>query len=396
MARWFPCLLLTLAWALPAPAAGLLLPNDNSPPLAMLSHHVTVSIDEQVAQTRVEQTFENPHSRDLEATYVFPVPKGASVNKFSMWIDGKEVKGELVEAEQAREIYTGIVRRMQDPGLLEYVGSNLLKLRVYPVPKNGTQKIAVSFTAINEQDSGLVCYNYPLKTRDKASTTKQDFRLDVTLKSHQAVQNVYSPTHPVKVERKGDGTAHVAFEKGQASLEHDFQLFYSLGKGDVGLTGLCHRPYPGQPGHVLFLISPRAELIKTHQVARDFVFVMDTSGSMAGPKMEQARRALLYCIDRLGKKDRFAVLNFATVVGQFEDGLSDASQDKREQAKKWVRELQATGGTAIDSALQSALALRSKDDSRPFTVVFFTDGEPTVGETNPDQIMKNVTDRNTS
>src|SRR5262249_50901004 len=82
--------------------AGLPLPTDNSPPLAMLSPHVTVSIDEQVAQTRVEQTFENPHSRDLEATYVFPVPKGASVNKFSMWIDGKEVKGELVEAEQAR------------------------------------------------------------------------------------------------------------------------------------------------------------------------------------------------------------------------------------------------------------------------------------------------------
>lgn len=396
MIRWFPAVLLALAWATSAPAAGLLLPTDGSTPLSMVNHHVSVSIDEQVAITSVQQTFRNNSSRDLEATYVFPVPKGASVNKFSMWIDGKEVKGELVEADEARKIYTDIVRRMQDPGLLEYVGSNLLKCRVYPVPANGTQKLEVKFTAINEMDSGLVCYAYPLKADSKASTTEQDFRLDVTLKSKQAVQNVYSPTHPVKVTHKNDGTAHVVFEKKQASLDRDFQLYYSLGKGDVGLTGLCHRADAGQPGHVLFLISPRAELSKTQEIARDFVFVMDTSGSMAGPKMEQARRALLYCIERLGKKDRFAVLNFATVVGQYADGLSGVDKGTQEAAKKWVRDLQPTGGTAIDAALQAALALRTKDESRPFTVVFFTDGEPTVGETRPEQILKNVTDRNSS
>src|SRR5262249_13111745 len=137
MSRWFPALLLALSCAGTAPAAGLLLPADGGTPLAMLNHHVSVSIDEQVAVTKVEQTFRNHTGRALEATYYFPVPKGASVNKFSMWVDGKEVKGELVEAEQARQVYNDIVAKMKDPGILEYAGSNLLKLRVFPVPANG-------------------------------------------------------------------------------------------------------------------------------------------------------------------------------------------------------------------------------------------------------------------
>src|SRR6516165_2474097 len=133
MRRSLPVLVL-LAMAAPADAAGLLIPTEKKlPPLAMLNHHVSVRIEDQVAGTRVEQTFRNHTDRQLEATYVFPVPKGASVRKFTMWVDGKEVKGELVEAKKAREIYTSIVRRTQDPGLLEYVGGNIFRMSVFPV-----------------------------------------------------------------------------------------------------------------------------------------------------------------------------------------------------------------------------------------------------------------------
>ena len=79
-----------------------------------------------MAVTKVEQTFRNHTDRQLEATYIFPVPKGANVNKFTMWVGDKEVTGELVEAAKAREIYASVVRRTQDPGLLEYMGNNLL------------------------------------------------------------------------------------------------------------------------------------------------------------------------------------------------------------------------------------------------------------------------------
>src|SRR6266481_374742 len=167
MRRCVPLLAVLLLGAGTAHGRGLLIPEDkNLPPLAMLNHKVSIAIDDQVAVTKVEQTFRNHTDRPLEATYVFPVPKGASVNQFTMWADGKEVKGELVEAAKAREIYTAIVRRTQDPGLLEYI--------------------------------------YPLKTDGKATATLEGFAIEATIKSQHAVQNVYSPTHAVTLKRAND------------------------------------------------------------------------------------------------------------------------------------------------------------------------------------------------
>src|SRR5438128_6550173 len=130
-------MMLVLAGAQSSQAAGILIPKEKTvPPLAMLNHQVTITINDQVAVTKVEQTFRNHTDRQLEATYIFPVPKGASIgrNGFTMWIGDKEVKGELVEAAQARAIYTSIVKRTQDPGLLEYIGNNLLQMKVFPIP----------------------------------------------------------------------------------------------------------------------------------------------------------------------------------------------------------------------------------------------------------------------
>jgi Ca-activated chloride channel homolog len=397
MPRWSPALILVLGVTGPAPAAGLLIPADpNTPPLAMLNHKVSVTVDEQVAVTRVEQTFRNATDRALEATYVFPVPRGASVNRFTLWVDGKETKGELVEADKARQVYTDVVRRLQDPGLLEYVGNDLLRVRVFPVPARGDQKVALSYTSVAAADSGLAEYVYPLKTDGKAATTLQEFSLHVTLKSRHKLQNIYSPTHAVAVKHAGGGEAHIDFERNQAALDKDFQLYYTLGDTDVGLTALTYRPVKGEDGYFLLLVSPRAELAKTQQVPRDMVFVLDTSGSMVGPKMEQARKALRFCLDNLTDKDRFAVMNFATTVNKYAEGLTAVGPEQVGRAKQWVDALQATGGTAIDAALSAALEVRSADLSRSFTVVFFTDGQPTVGEVHPENILKNVAAKNTS
>src|SRR5437879_12224270 len=111
----------------------------------MLNHKVDIAIEDQVAVTKIEQTFRNHTSNELEATYVFPVPKGASVRKFSMWVNGKEMPGELVEADKARKIYTEIVQRTKDPGPLEYRRNGLLRLRGFPVPPNGHQQTMISY-----------------------------------------------------------------------------------------------------------------------------------------------------------------------------------------------------------------------------------------------------------
>src|SRR5580704_8105472 len=165
-------------------AHGLLIPEEKTlPPLAMLNHKVTITVEDQVAVTRVEQTFRNHTDRPLEATYVFPLPKGASLDHFSMWVDGKEVKGEIIEAAKAREVYTSIVRRTQDPGLLEYLGNNLAQFKVFPIPAHGDQKVALSFNSVAANENGVVEYIYPLKTDGKAAATLEDFSITATIKS---------------------------------------------------------------------------------------------------------------------------------------------------------------------------------------------------------------------
>jgi Ca-activated chloride channel family protein len=380
-----------------ADAQGLLVPEDKAlPPLAMLNHKVRIAVDDQLAVTHVEQTFRNPTNRNLEAVYVFPVPSGASVNRFSMWVNGTETKGELVEANKAREIYTSIVRRTQDPALLEYLGSNLLRLRVFPIPPRADQKVALRFASVASKEGNLVEYVYPLKTNDKATGTLEEFSLTATIKSEHNVANVYSPTHSISLKRSSDKEIAVAFDQKQALLDKDFQLFYATGDKDVGLTALTHRPHGGEKGYFTLLIAPRLDTAKRYQVPRDLVLVLDTSGSMRGPKMEQARHALKYCLDNLGTHDRFGLVNFATTVNRYEDKLVSANVEQVAKAKKWVEELEATGGTAINDALASALGLRSNEEGRSFTVVFFTDGRPTIGEIDVNKILKNTLAKNTA
>lgn len=395
--RRFMALLLVLAVAGPSQAVGILIPKEKEvPPLAMLSHHVNVAIEDQVAITKVEQVFRNHTANTLEATYVFPVPKGASVTKFSMWVNGKEVPGEMLEAKKAKEIYLSIVSKTQNPSMLEYMNHNMLKMRVHPIAPHSDQKISFSYTSVAPKDNNLVHYVYPLKTDGKAIETLEKYSVKIALKSQHALGNIYSPSHPITVVRPNDKTATIAFEKDAGALDRNFQLYYTAAGKDVDLTALTHRPEPGQKGYFMLLLSPRAELSKEQQVPRDIVFVLDTSGSMRGKRMEQAKNALNYCLSNLSNRDRFAIVQFATGVNKYSERWLEAEAENIVPAKKWVNNLEATGGTAINEALMTAVDMRTEDKTRTFTIVFFTDGRPTIGETNTDKITKNVALKNSA
>ncbi len=390
--------LLLLACGPFAQAHGLLLPDDKSiPPLSMVSHKVDATIDEQVAVTTVEQVFRNHTSRPVEATYVFPVPNGASINKFTMWIDGKETAGELLDAKKATQIYTDIVRRTLDPAILEYIGNDLLRMKVFPIPAHSTQKVKLRFTHVAPKDAGAVEYIYPMKTDGRANRTLDEVFVRVTLKSQSPIQSVYSPTHAIAINRKSDREVIVDFEKNQALLDKDFQLFYATSAKPIGITPLLYRPISSEDGYFMFLISPSTEASKIHRTPRDLVLVVDKSGSMSDLKMAQAKKALKHCLGNLKPDDRFALVSFATTINTFDDRLQSASKDNLERAEKWVDDIRQSGGTAILPALETALALRPKTDpGRSFNVVFFTDGLPTVDETNPDKIVKAVAAKNSA
>src|SRR5262249_23103986 len=236
------------------------------------------------------------------------------------------------------------VRRTQDPGLLEYLGNNLLQLKVFPVPAQGDQKLTLSYTsevpADVKKDGTLVEYVYPLKTDGKATATLEELSIVATIKSQHPIQNVYSPTHAVTLKRANDREVTVNFDKNQGLLDKDFQLFYSLGDKDVGLTAIMHRPVSSENGYFMMLVSPKVEMSQSYQVPRDMVLVLDTSGSMRKDgKIDQAKKALKYCLNNLTAQDRFALVNFATTVNTYKSGLTESSKEQIDQAMKWVDKL---------------------------------------------------------
>jgi len=372
---------------------SFMVPTDSHwAPLNLESHRVTVDIADQSARTRVVEVFRNQHSAQLEATLIFPLPKNAAISDFKMYVNGRLVTGEIMEAGQARHIYEDIVRRTRDPGLLEYAEGRLFRLKVFPIPPGSTQEVQIAYEEALSAASGLVEYVYPLKTPENWAQVLRDFTLTVNISASAGVKNVYSPTHEVSARNIDDRHAVAGFEKMSASLDRDFRLFYEITNKDFGASLISTRP-AGKDGFFMLLVSPRVEVPAAEIIAKDVVFVIDTSGSMQGEKLEQARKALSFCVNALNGADRFNIISFAISAEKFQDALADATPDNRRKAGDFINNLRASGGTNIDDALVTALSL-NRDKSRPYVIVFLTDGVATVGQTSPDQIISDVKKKN--
>jgi Ca-activated chloride channel homolog len=227
----------------------------------------------------------------------------------------------------------------------------------------------------------------------KASRTLDDFTVAVKIKSKSAIKTVYCPTYEVGISRPNDHEAVAGMESKGALLDRDFQLFYTVGDKDFGLSLMTYRPDPDQPGMFVMFLAPKSEINADDRVARDLVLVLDTSGSMRGAKLDQAKKALKFCLDKLEKKDRFAVVQFSTAAETYADGWSDATEDGLKKANEWVGKMEAAGGTSIFGALSKVFALKY-DEARPATVIFITDGQPTVDVTDPEKILASVKENN--
>jgi Ca-activated chloride channel family protein len=234
-------------------------------------------------------------------------------------------------------------------------------------------------------------YVFPMRVGEKFSKTLKDFSVVAHLSSKIPIGSIYSPSHAISTSRKGDNEATVGCEEERMSLDRDFVIYYALTEKEFGLSMMGHRT--GRDGYFMLMLSPKNVVEESQIVKKDVCFVMDTSGSMSGDKIKQTRAALLFCLNNLNKGDRFNIIQFATVVDSFRDKLVEVNDETLEAAKKFVEKMEARGGTDIGSALERALSVEAEKE-RPYLIVFLTDGKPTVGMTDEDQIVKSVAEKN--
>jgi Ca-activated chloride channel family protein len=333
----------------------------------------------------VDQVFVNDNAIELEGEYLFPLPEGATISRFALWVDGRKLEAEVLTRDEARRIYEQIVREQRDPALLEYAERGAFRARIYPIPARGEKRVELEYSEVLAQDQGLVRYAYPLNTEKFSTRPLAEVSVAVRIASRQPLKAIYSPSHEVQVLRQGELGAQVTYKATQITPNKDFLLYYSVAADDLGLNLLSFRE-GAEKGFFLLLLAPRAEARAQEVVARDVTLVLDTSGSMRGEKLAQAKGAAKGVLNALNSQDRFNIIAFSTSVNRFAREVRPATE--RAEGVRFIGELNADGGTDIQSAL--AEALRPLPSGRPQVVIFLTDGLPTVGETRIERILERM------
>ena len=422
-------LLLGLVLAAPASGQGIIVDHDWHFGNVTLEHSdVNVRIANNIAHVSVMHEFMNSGSRPAEGTFLFPLPKDASVADFQMEMGGRMVSGEVLPADEARSIYRRIVQKNLDPALLEWVDGRTFRASIFPIAPHGSQKILLEYDLVLEQNGNRYRFVHPMSGivsgprstapwrpsprpgprpyddrrlnnqpdgSDRGNTQAKKkplshFTLSVSIDpgSGGEIRNVYSPSHDVTIDYQSGKRVNVDL-RSMDDAQGSFVLYYTRDADRISATLLPHRPYRDEPGYFMLMIAPPSR--PTGEILpKDIVFVLDKSGSMSGEKIEQAKQALRYSLNNLGADDRFGIVSFSSDVDTFRDGL--ARRASLDDALYFVDQIKAKGGTNINDALLKALAML--DDARNASIIFLTDGLPSSGVTNAEKIIRNVLDAN--
>ena len=352
------------------------------------SSQVRVEMVNRVLRYEVNETFVNHGGGLGEADYIFPLPAGSAFEDLKLSINGELVSGETMNATDARRIYEDIVRRHRDPALVEWMGAGLLRARIFPINPGEEKRVVVRFQSIAQREGDALRVDYvrgsepgqvqavSVRPGDEDFETANTFSL--TYDNSRDFGVPYSPTHRLFTrERDGRQVVRAAGDGREVTI-----LLPLRRASAAAVSVLTHRP-DSDPGFALITITPPAS--SGRATPRDLTFVIDVSGSMRGQKLEQAKAAGHALLSSLSRADRFRLIDFSTDVNTFVDGFVDATPANIRDARRYLDALRAEGSTNISGALEEALRMRTNGERLPL-IVFLTDGEPTVGERNPDAI----------
>jgi len=415
-------------FATPAGAqSGVLIPSSvkdtaDESILALTEMTVSVKVDRQLARTRVMQIYANRTQNPIEGTYVFAVPATASIADFAVWDGDVRIPGVILERRTARAIYEEIAARAIDPGLLEQEGEEeaptAFTVKVAPIPAFGTKRIEIEYTELLSIDDLQSYYSFPLKPSQYGEQAIGHLRIDVELLSGFPLTgfNAKGGQFPVAIDREEELALASHFEGTSVVPNQDFAFSYGMAVPESRLDVIAYRsPERISPAELrdpaladrqadgyfqataLFNQAGRAPGVgASGSKPRSVLFVLDTSLSMSGEKLDRAFEAMQGLLGSLTPADRFNVVLFNDDVALLGSEPAAGTPDNVERALAFVRASYLSGGTdfrgALDSALKAAEALPDVDGGR--VIVLVTDGNPTLTTVQTKQIVDGFRESN--
>jgi Ca-activated chloride channel family protein len=394
-----------------------------------LNTDVKIEITGMVAYARVIQEFENPGDEWLEGVYVFPLPEDAAVSHLTMDVGDRVIEGVIKEREEAKKVYSQAKKEGKKASLLEQERPNIFMMSLANIGPHEVIKVELEYQQTVRLDNGLFSLRFPTVVGPRyipgqqtgnenrfdefnlsgwafATTEVPDaprisppvvepgqdpdnpVSLEVILDPGFNLAKLQSLYHAVDINYINDEVAEIRLNNTWAVADQDFVLEWAPDKGRAPQAALFAEEKKGENFIYLMVMPPAENSVTDYHIPREVIFVVDVSGSMAGPSIRQAKDALVFAVSRLQPEDRFNIITFNDIVDRFFNYPMTGTKEHIQKALHFIKRLEATGGTEIEPALYEALD-GSKNLNRIRQVIFMTDGS--VG--NEQQLLQTVRER---
>lgn len=386
MTRMKAFFLLILVLVAAPVAAGYLVCQQGDLPL--VSQKIKVEIKNQVAVTSLEQIFYNPHDVTIQPNIRFPVHEKASVQKFSLTdSQGQTYEGKIEETSQATAEFNEAKDQGMMPAMAVQKQPGVFETSIGAIGPSSRATVIIEYSEILDYKSGSIYYQLPFNVSTWQKKELDQVSLQISIADQKEIVSVTSPTHDIFAGKVDAFSWNAGFERNNFLPSNDFALRYEVKADEMAVNFLATRPDPEKDGYFVLMLSPQ-EVVKDNDIAnRDIVFIMDTSGSMSGEKIQQTKMAFVYFINRLNENDRFSVVDFSDKVNIWKPEMMPANDENRKEAINYIDTLVARGGTNIYDSLSEGLKAFDQDKSRTKAIVFLTDGEASSGITSTPRIV---------
>ena len=388
--------------------------SDNYVPAPQLHTDVKIEITGMIGYARVIQEFENPGNEWLEGVYVFPLPEDAAVSHLTMDVGDRVIEGVVREREEARKTYTEAKKEGKKASLMEQERPNIFMMSVANIGPHEVIRVALEYQQTVRLDNGLFSLRFPsvvgprympgnpAETSEKpeanglqgwayATTEVMDaprisppvaepghepdnpISLEVILDPGFSLDRLQSLYHGVDITYVNEYRAMIRLSNTWAAADRDFVLEWTPKNDRVPQAALFTEGRDGENFIYLMIMPPAEPIHASSHIPREVIFVVDVSGSMAGPSIDQAKKALEFAVARFTPEDRFNIITFNNSIDMLFSYPMTGTSKHINKALRFIRRLDADGGTEIGPALYKALD-GSTNRNRIRQVIFLTDG----------------------